>query len=348
MTQALALRRHLMAAGHTVCRIMVGKSPERVIPPYVFAQTGDTVEAYRAPNFKFDKNLRGVSFRATIRHNLRGIPGFLGALRQIHRAVRAHKPDVIVNFYEVLGGFYAHHYRPRVPVVAVGHQFLLQHPDFVMPPGRRMDRFLLNRNTNVAGHGACAHIALSYRPLPAYARRRIRVLPPLLRPEVFAVQPEDRGFLLVYMVNPGYGDDIIAWHANHRDQEVHVFWDNRAHEDGWSPHSGLTFHLPSDTGFLERLRTCRAYMSTAGFESVCEAIVLGKPVFVVPVEGQYEQACNAFEVAETGVGLRDTRFDCDRFLAHLKDAPAPDPGRVAWIRSAPEAYTRFFAELTGG
>ena len=38
---------------------------------------------------------------------------------------------------------------------------------------------------------------------------------------------------------------------------------------------------------------CSAMASTAGFESVCEAMCLGKPVMMVPVEGHFEQYCNA-------------------------------------------------------
>ena len=36
---------------------------------------------------------------------------------------------------------------------------------------------------------------------------------------------------------------------------------------------------------------CKAYASTAGFESVCEAMYLGKPILMVPAH--IEQDCNA-------------------------------------------------------
>lgn len=38
---------------------------------------------------------------------------------------------------------------------------------------------------------------------------------------------------------------------------------------------------------------CKAYASTAGFESVCEAMYLGKPILMVPAH--IEQDCNAYD-----------------------------------------------------
>lgn len=46
---------------------------------------------------------------------------------------------------------------------------------------------------------------------------------------------------------------------------------------------------------------CRAYASTAGFESICEAMYLGKPVLMVPAH--IEQDCNAYECPAAGAGL---------------------------------------------
>lgn len=47
---------------------------------------------------------------------------------------------------------------------------------------------------------------------------------------------------------------------------------------------------------------CKAYLTTAGFESVCEALYLGKPVLMVPVH--VEQECNAWDAQKVGAGVR--------------------------------------------
>lgn len=46
---------------------------------------------------------------------------------------------------------------------------------------------------------------------------------------------------------------------------------------------------------------CKAYASTAGFESICEAMYLGKPVLMVPAH--IEQDCNAYDAMKAGAGI---------------------------------------------
>ena len=43
----------------------------------------------------------------------------------------------------------------------------------------------------------------------------------------------------------------------------------------------LSFHQLDDVKFLRYMAGCKAYATTAGFESVCEAMYLGKPLLMV-------------------------------------------------------------------
>jgi len=62
---------------------------------------------------------------------------------------------------------------------------------------------------------------------------------------------------------------------------------------------------------------CRGYISTAGFESICEAMYLKKPVMMIPVEGQYEQACNAIDGEISGAGIKGASFDISKLMDYL-------------------------------
>lgn len=50
-------------------------------------------------------------------------------------------------------------------------------------------------------------------------------------------------------------------------------------------HENLFFHKLSDTKFLQYMAGCNGLISSAGFESICEAFYLDKPVLMVPVKG---------------------------------------------------------------
>ena len=81
---------------------------------------------------------------------------------------------------------------------------------------------------------------------------------------------------------------------------------------------------------------CKGLVSTAGFESVCEAKYMGKPVLMVPVEGNYEQFCNAHDACKTGTGIRDIAFNIDRFLKYIPSHDRNNEDYKQWVNSAEE------------
>jgi UDP:flavonoid glycosyltransferase YjiC (YdhE family) len=78
---------------------------------------------------------------------------------------------------------------------------------------------------------------------------------------------------------------------------------------------------------------CKAYATTAGFESVCEAMYMGKPVLVVPTH--IEQACNAFEMSQLGAGIVADDFDLEKLLEYIPQYQKKTDFKV-WIRQAEE------------
>jgi uncharacterized protein (TIGR00661 family) len=53
--------------------------------------------------------------------------------------------------------------------------------------------------------------------------------------------------------------------------------------------------------FMQSLESCSGLLCGAGFEAPAEALFLGKKLFVIPIQGQYEQYCNAAALKEMGV-----------------------------------------------
>ncbi len=63
-------------------------------------------------------------------------------------------------------------------------------------------------------------------------------------------------------------------------------------------------------------------IAPAGHQSISEALALGKPVFVIPVEGQFEQELNARMLRESGAGdastIQDLSERLPRFIADIE------------------------------
>jgi uncharacterized protein (TIGR00661 family) len=292
--------------------------PLTVIPTLEFAYTAN----------------RSVNMPATIARVLRRLPEYARSVSALAALVRERKPDVILNFYEVLTGVYALTHRDRPPVLAIGHQFLLEHPEFPRERGLRAQQRGLKWYTRLVG-ARSTWLALSHYEAPDLPGRRMIVAPPLLRRRLFELEPDPRGdFLLVYMVNHGYAEEVIRWHHAHPRTVLHCFYDKPDAPPEFKIDETLTFHRLDGEKFLSMMAACRSVVSTAGFESVAEAGYLGKPVFMVPVEGHVEQRLNAIDAVKAGLGEWGERFDLDRVL---EMGHGIDPARYrGWVIRARE------------
>ena len=283
--------------------------------------------------FKY-KNSRAVSTTATLLGALANLPTYARLVRRLDDIVRAAQPDVIINFFEPIAAFYALTRRKRPPVVAIGHQFMFQHPGYVRTPHLWKQLLSMKLYTTLLGARAMK-LALSFYEAPDLPAKRIIVGPPILRKQLFSLEPKTNGdFTLVYLLNHGYAEQIINWSDANPQTRLHCFYDKPAApaEDHHSP--SLTFHKLAGEKFLKMMAECRHVVCTAGFESVSEAAWLGKPLFLVPVENHVEQQVNAIDAQQFGIGLAERTFNLDR-LAELPDS-LPTGKFRAWMDSAPQ------------
>jgi uncharacterized protein (TIGR00661 family) len=160
---------------------------------------------------------------------------------------------------------------------------------------------------------------------------------PILREEVRAVEAEYREHIVVY-VRRSMQERVLESLGRVTNREIRVF--------------------PSEKhDFIESLGSCGAVVATSGHQLSSEALFLKKPIFSIPMEGQFEQRLNAIMIERSGRGLyaRMDRIDSDlkRFFGQLDDflteseKPAPE-GYCFWDDSLRAAFLvdRFFS--TGG
>ena len=88
---------------------------------------------------------------------------------------------------------------------------------------------------------------------------------------------------------------------------------------------------------------CRGYITTAGFESVCEALYLNKPVMLIPAH--LEQEINAADASSIpGAATTGDSFDLSRLLDFMQTPRTFDHDTFRrWLLSAEETFIR---ELT--
>ena len=67
------------------------------------------------------------------------------------------------------------------------------------------------------------------------------------------------------------------------------------------------------------MAACKGFVTTDGFDSVCESIYLGKSTLIIPAEGHYEQRCNPIDVFKAGVGMTRSNFDYTPLINYLPE-----------------------------
>ncbi len=335
LTQALALAPILRAAGHSVDAVLVGANPSREIPGFFRDDIGCPVVRYDEPGFGHAADGKGVSLLATLGQNLRRLPDLIAAGRVIDDAIERFRPDLIVNFYSLTGALHTAIRRHSIPVVAVGHQFMFHHPSYPWPNERVMERVGAKLFTRIVGLGAARRLGLSFYDAPELpSDPALRVVPPLLRSQLTELDTVDEGFLLVYLLNAGYADEVARWSRQHPDVPIHVFCES---PQRFESTDSLTFHPLSGERFLDHMARCRGLVCTAGFESVCEAMYLGKPALMVPVEGHFEQFCNARDAEQCGAGVHADHFDFDALLSLGRTTGGSSRFRT-WADRAPDLF----------
>ena len=328
MTQALALYDMLKANGHEVGHVFLGVSARRAIPSYFMEKMGCPITKLSSPNFVTDDQNKSIRLLPTILVNLWKSPRHLKGLSIIHKVVKNYQPDLIINFYDLLGGLYNFYYRPKAKIVAVAHQFLANHPDFKFADFSWLDTLAYKALNFFTGYRTDLLLALSFRPYSPH--KGLAIVPPLLRPKVKELLPVKGNYIHGYLLNDGYSEEVMQWHQQHPETPLQFFWDKKGETKERKIDETLSFHPINDEQFLEKMAGCKAFVSTAGFESICEAMYLGKPLMMVPVEGHFEQACNAIDAVDSGAGISATSFDLSKLVEYIPNHKPIEKSFRSW------------------
>ncbi len=330
LTQALSLAQILKSAGHDVTGALVSVTGQRDVPAFFRDAFTAPITPVFSPGLFYNPATNALQPTKTTLYAIRHLGGLWRSLQQVYDIIEQQRPDVVMNFFEMLGGLTYGLLRPSVPMVCVAHQYMAFHPNFQRPKGQWLYRLAFKLSTHMTCFGAEEMLALSFDKQPDAPKQRVRIVPPLLRQEVTQLKPVPGDSLLAYVTQPGLRCEVEKAHQQHPAIPIDGF-----HAQATGPDqpvdATLTYHAIDGKRFLEFMARSRAVVTTAGFESVCEAAYLGKPVLMIPQPNHYEQACNAIDGQRAGVGLASDKFDLDQLLDYLPDYDASLSDRFrAW------------------
>jgi uncharacterized protein (TIGR00661 family) len=151
---------------------------------------------------------------------------------------------------------------------------------------------------------------------------------PVIRHEIRDCVPADKDFNLVYLTS--YSDEELIkvfCQPLFLSQKFVVY-----SKTATKPYViGNTIVKPiNHKNFTEDIINCKGVITTGGFQTISEALYLGKKLFVIPIKKQFEQLANARVLAQMGV-------------ATAKDLDVP--AIAQWVNNSANVHIPFEDDL---
>ncbi len=253
-------------------------------------------------------------------HYCRRLPGLV---REVEAILTREAPELAVVDFEPTLPRAA--WRCGVPVLSVSHQhFLLAYDLRCLPWSLRWHVAYMRWIVWAYGSNQAHSVVSSfYFPPLRPGCRDVTQVGVLLRPELRRTVPERGDYLVAYLRRFAPSQALAALEACRHPVRVYGLGERASR-------GRLTFHAVSEQGFIEDLAGCAGLVATAGNQLVGEALFLGKPCFVMPEAGNFEQFMNAHFLGKTGAGcwmrldrvvpeaLQQFEQDLDRYAARIE------------------------------
>lgn len=304
MSQALAMMEYLQEAGHTIEAVFLGISSNDKVPDYFRNNFREILHIFRSPWFLRTPNKKGIYVGRTLLFNLMRSPDYLRTIAMIRKEINLLQPDVVFNFYELLGALAMRKSAPGIKKIGVGHHFYLYLNRSACKGGKHWHRWLLKFHSGLIVKSCDRVLALSYKTDQGSAA--IRVVPPLLRREFREMNYVKGDSYLVYMLHEGFIYDLVRLAGEIPGFRADIF---SSFGPAYEIPEGIRIHPFDAKNFSTLMATCKGLITTAGFDTAAEAAFHGIPLVVIPSHNHYEQKCNGADISANGIGIVASQID---------------------------------------
>jgi uncharacterized protein (TIGR00661 family) len=283
-SRAREMAGHLRQAGHTVKLASYDRG---------YQNLKDDFDVFEIEGLRIASEDNEVSIVKTFTENIKRLPDGFKSLQDLRRTLfREFAPDCVITDFEPMTAYLANHY--SLPLVTLDNQHRMRYVMYDYPPHSTVEANVTKNIIRAMVPRPDVSLVTTFH-FGETTNDRTFLFPPILRRAVLDRQPTNGQHVLVYLTG---GFESLLDELRHFPRESFlVYGYDRSDQVG-----PITFKPFSKDGFLQDLAGAKAVIATAGFTLISEALHLRKPYLAMPMQGQFEQELNGFQLQQRGYG----------------------------------------------
>jgi uncharacterized protein (TIGR00661 family) len=250
------------------------------------------------PHMHLVKEGDKINYWKTLVENAGTMLRFRTRIVRLAHKLSQYKIEAIINDYEPFSAFAAK--KLGIPLLQINHPGIIIRNPSILPDA------LLTK-------------AIAKFMMPVFDKRYFvsfydGEIGPLIREEIKNQERKTEDYYLIYL-KPSYKQPILKQLKKLGINNYKLFPNEKEN-------------------YAQALAHCKGIISSAGHQSISEALYLKKPILVIPQRGQYEQRLNASMLEGTGWGkatsIRRFKKDFSAFNARINEFPLSNT--KPWVR----------------
>ncbi|MBU4534458.1 MAG: glycosyltransferase [Euryarchaeota archaeon] len=234
-----------------------------------------------------------VKNKKTFVRSMKSLPRDLkGNLQLLYKIARDFKPHAIVSDFEFYASLLSNVL--RIPLISIDNMHIITQGKIEYPSKFKKDKIKAEAVVRSFIVRPERFIIMSYF-FPPLKNKKSVIYPPVLRKEIINLQPAYGDYILVYQTSASNLKLIEVLKKTPYKFVIYGF--NKSQEM-----KNLHFKIFNENDFFNDLENSQAIISNGGFGLISEALYLKKPVYSIPVQGQFEQILNAVYLQKSGYG----------------------------------------------
>lgn len=301
---------HLIAEGHELQIMAAGRAFPYLSKHFEHTNQIHGLHIVTEKNRVQKRKTVGSNAKAASKNLPKNIAAYFDLIAQF-------KPELVISDFESWTHNFARLH--GLPIISIDNMQIInraRHSDEILRGARR--QFELTKRIVKSKLPGCNHYMISTFFYPELRKPRTSLHPPILRPEILALDTTVAEHLLVYQT--AEGNQQLEQCLAQLPMPCRVYGMRR--ELATEVQLGnITFCPLGEAGFLRDLASARGLVASAGFTLMGEAIYLKKPMLAVPLDGQFEQLLNARYLAASGYGMAAEELNAEALLEFIRRGP---------------------------